>query len=394
MLTSPLFELDFKDKTEYIFCHYFRIAPFAYRPNKMDKYEEVLTSDKFKTSEEYHKYIFENDISDTENRYIEDDKHFSNPIGTLLLEFLEADLSDTKFIKKNTLKFGSVAVSENNPGNNDFDFDIQFPQNGDSEYDRSIDMEYFDNSLDQISKKKLDDYRKTQKEFKKIINFSYNLDNLFYLNGLTPTQRYFIYKRSCAKDDYFSITNLYLSNINLGYGINYGDFSIDIKYFGKTPQELAKELKKNDKKNHHYQGRAYVYSFNSLISAYYFSLLYFIENNIPIKKCKNCGKYFIPENRNSSVYCNRIYTDKKTCKEIGANNAYNEKLKKDEVNGLYRKILSAKKMTANRNPDIPLYLEKYEKWKAEANQFKKDIKSGKKTEDEFKQWLENTKKQY
>ena len=57
MLTSPLFELDFKDKTEYIFCHYFRIAPFAYRPNKMDKYEEVLTSDKFKTSEEYHKYI-------------------------------------------------------------------------------------------------------------------------------------------------------------------------------------------------------------------------------------------------------------------------------------------------------------------------------------------------
>ena len=54
--------------------------------------------------------------------------------------------------------------------------------------------------------------------------------------------------------------------------------------------------------------------------------------------------------------------------------------------------LSAKKMLANRNPDIPMYLEKYEQWKKEANQFKKDIKEGKKTEEEFKQWIEETRK--
>lgn len=49
-------------------------------------------------------------------------------------------------------------------------------------------------------------------------------------------------------------------------------------------------------------------------------------------------------------------------------------------------------MTANRNPDIPLYLEKYEKWKTEANQFKQDIKFGKKTQEQFKEWLEKTRK--
>lgn len=53
-----------------------------------------------------------------------------------------------------------------------------------------------------------------------------------------------------------------------------------------------------------------------------------------------------------------------------------------------------KKMLANRNPDIPMYLEKYEKWKAEANQFKQDIKSGTKTQGEFKEWIEKTKKSY
>ena len=59
---------------------------------------------------------------------------------------------------------------------------------------------------------------------------------------------------------------------------------------------------------------------------------------------------------------------------------------------LYRRTLSAKKMLANRNPDIPIYLEKYEKWKKEANKFKQDIKNGTKTEEEFKQWIEETKK--
>ena len=49
-------------------------------------------------------------------------------------------------------------------------------------------------------------------------------------------------------------------------------------------------------------------------------------------------------------------------------------------------------MLANRNPDIPMYLEKYEKWKAEANQFKKDIKAGIKTQEQFKEGLENTRK--
>ena len=51
-------------------------------------------------------------------------------------------------------------------------------------------------------------------------------------------------------------------------------------------------------------------------------------------------------------------------------------------------------MLANRNPDIPMYLEKYEKWKSEANQFRKDIKLGKKTEEEFKNWIEETRKNY
>lgn len=129
-------------------------------------------------------------------------------------------------------------------------------------------------------------------------------------------------------------------------------------------------------------------------SACFITLLELIKNDTPIYVCKNCGKYFIPSSKKNTLYCNNIYEHGKTCQEIGAMITYNEKLKKDEINTLYRKTLSAKKMLANRNPDIPMYLEKYEKWKEEANKFKQDIKNGLKTEEQFKQWIEETRKKY
>ena len=34
------------------------------------------------------------------------------------------------------------------------------------------------------------------------------------------------------------------------------------------------------------------------------------------------------------------------------------------------------------------------KWKEEANKFKQDIKNGLKTEEQFKQWIEETRRKY
>ena len=48
-------------------------------------------------------------------------------------------------------------------------------------------------------------------------------------------------------------------------------------------------------------------------------------------------------------------------------------------------------MTVKRNPDIEYYKTNYEKWKKEAKQFINDIKNGKKTYDEFDEWLNEKK---
>lgn len=385
----PYFLLDFKNKKEYILCHYFRIAPFRYIPNKTIHFEEILTSDKFKTRKEYYSYLSDNHISNIETRYSQDTHNLNNPIGTLLFDFLDADLSNTTFIKKCALKYGASAVHTVTEGWDDFETEINRYNNNESQYESSYEIELFDEVLDIQSNVKLEEYQELQAELKKAINFVYNLNNLPYLKDLSASQRFFIYniKQSSKEKNMYS----YLEQIGISYSLDFSKYTNSIEsYINLNSEEIAKELKKKSRNQH--LTKTFSYSFPCLLSAYYFSLIYFVENNIPIKRCKNCGKYFIPENRNSSVYCNRIYTDKKTCKEIGANNAYNEKLKKDEVNKLYRRTLSAKKMLANRNPDIPIYLEKYEKWKIEANKFRQDIKEGKKTEEEFKKWLEKTKK--
>lgn len=394
LLIFPYFLLDFTNKEENISTNFFKIESFIYKPNSISNFQPILTSDNFKTSKEYHEYLFKNDIHDIEERYVQESHSFRNPLGNFLFDFLNANSIDKIFIKKLLFKYGIAALTD--PVGKSFseDFNLFYEDPRASKNDDSIDIDYFQLKMSAGIKDIMDSYIVLQKALRDVINFSYNINKEKYLNGLTPTQRYYIYVHSYKEDSYMELFK-YLTDVSFSQEFDFSEYDKSIKESNfNSPESLSKYIKNECKKNKNFQIKNYMYSFSSLLSAYYFCVLYFVENNIPIKICKNCSKYFIPENRVSSVYCNRIFENNKTCKEVGANNAYKEKLKKDEINLLYRKTLSAKKMLANRNPDIPMYLEKYEAWKSEANKYKQDIKSGKKTQEQFKQWLENTKKQY
>ena len=390
----PYFLLDFTNKEENISTNFFKIESFIYKPNSISNFQPILTSDNFKTSKEYHEYLFKNDIHDIEERYVQESHSFRNPLGNFLFDFLNANSIDKIFIKKLLFKYGIAALTD--PVGKSFseDFNLFYEDPRASKNDDSIDIDYFQSKMSAGIKNIMDSYIVLQKALRDVIDFSYNINEEKYLNGLTPTQRYYIYVHSYKEDSYMELFK-YLTDVSFSQEFDFSEYDKSIKESNfNSPESLSKYIKNECKKNKNFQIKNYMYSFSSLLSAYYFCVLYFVENNIPIKICKNCSKYFIPENRVSSVYCNRIFENNKTCKEVGANNAYKEKLKKDEINLLYRKTLSAKKMLANRNPDIPMYLEKYEAWKSEANKYKQDIKSGKKTQEQFKQWLGNTKKQY
>lgn len=119
------------------------------------------------------------------------------------------------------------------------------------------------------------------------------------------------------------------------------------------------------------------------------------ENKIKIKKCQNCGKYFIPESRSDEIYCNNIspQDNERTCKEYGSRKLWYDRLKNDEAARLARNIYSAKQMLVRRNPDIREYKEMFELFKTEKKRWEEMVKAGEKTREDYIAWLNKMKAQ-
>lgn len=116
--------------------------------------------------------------------------------------------------------------------------------------------------------------------------------------------------------------------------------------------------------------------------------IYFIlKQGMTIKLCENCGKYFIPYERTDTKYCEREspQNPEMTCKEYGSQRLWYTN--STEYYKLYRKIYSRKQMNARRNPDIVEYNTEFEKYKEQSKQWRKKVKKGIKTEQEFIEWL-------
>lgn len=364
-----------------------------------DTYTILKERDEFKTKKEYTKYLstYSDSICKLYKSDFTDEK---NKLGTTLLKFLNYDFTDFNSFVEFIYNYGLPALVFNSD-----DEDIGNPFNEYTKLNITNDKEnIFLTEKDFIlvcknnyekRKKILIDY---QFQFKTIINFINNLSNLEYLENFSIAERFFIYKQADFTN--YSDMSIILSSyitltydvepmkfLNIGSCPNTGNFEENAKaiseYIRNYPAEYDDEL-----------FTSLCFNCHVIETACFISILELIKNNTPIYICKNCGNYFIPSSKKNTLYCNNIFEHGKTCQEIGAMVTYNEKLKKDEINLLYRKTLSAKKMLANRNPDIPMYLEKYEQWKKEANKFKQDIKLGKKTEEEFKNWIEETRKNY
>lgn len=362
-----------------------------------DTYTILRKKDEFKTKKEYNKYLstYSNSIC---KLYKSDFVSEANELGTLLLKFVNYDFTDFNRFVEFVHEYGIPGI--------DF-YDInKGPSNPFNKYtnlnitnDRK-NIFLTENDFILVCKKIFEKRRKIlikyQSEFKKLINFINNLSNLDYLDDFSIADRFYIYKY--ANDNYMDMSLELSVFITLFYDIEplkdfdpYSFYHVQSS-FEENAKTIAEKLKTSHQKYDNDLFLSFCFNCHTVESACFITLLELIKNDTPIYICKNCGKYFIPSSKKNTLYCDNIYEHGKTCQEVGAMITYNEKLKNNEINALYRKTLSAKKMLANRNPDIPMYLEKYKRWKEEANKFKNDIRQGLKTQEDFKNWIEETKK--
>ncbi len=111
-----------------------------------------------------------------------------------------------------------------------------------------------------------------------------------------------------------------------------------------------------------------------------------------IRKCQNCGQYFIPHNLKETKYCNELFEETgKTCKQIGKELAYRKSLQEDSLLDKYRKrYMSLASSVSHYGTDRAI--EKFEKYKKDGAIMKKKYLNKEITPKEFEKWIESTKK--
>lgn len=222
------------------------------------------------------------------------------------------------------------------------------------------------------------DAEKVQAIYSKFVDYIFNKHSMENSRKMTNKIRFYIYYTS-----HFKTLKPYVTDFQIDNAFNY---KIVPEYLETNEDKLLEFFTTG-------QHFADVYSdigatSSSIYTILYITLFQFVEeNNFIIKKCKNCGKYFITDNPRVN-YCDNLFKRNQTCKDIGNQIAQRVKQENDKVYGKYRKMYSKKAMLVKRNPDIEVYKKDYESWKKEAKKFMNDIRNEKKTYEEFDKWLD------
>jgi hypothetical protein len=135
------------------------------------------------------------------------------------------------------------------------------------------------------------------------------------------------------------------------------------------------------------------YRLNSIEDLIRCSLFEMARHEILIRKCGNCGRYFVPRNRSDTLYCegNSPQDPTRTCRQYNSEHLWYDRLKSDGELKLCRNIASAKQMLAKRNPKNVGYAEDLKRFREESKQWKEDYLAGRKSREEFREWLEDSR---
>ena len=232
-----------------------------------------------------------------------------------------------------------------------------------------------------------------QKLFRDFVDYVFNNDRKTKLANLSNSQRFYIFEH--INPEIQNLSKEYICDYNLDFKFKNFDFTNALlkEIINKNPDPLSDEnflintLEYNDPFGRNTIPSSYNFQTNSLYTYFYIILYHIVINDKDyIKKCQVCGNYFFSD-KNTTLYCNGKYNKKMTCKEYGIKTSQKRKEEEEPVYKKYRQIYAKKAMMVKRNPDIEYYKTNYEKWKKEAKQFINNIKAGKKSYDEFDEWL-------
>ncbi len=294
------------------------------------------------------------------------DKPFSNKVGTLLLDFLNADFSSFEnsyntFFYKYGFSFLSgqyLYVKSLSELNESFAYCMMYEWY--STYRQSFLKEW-------------------QKIYRKFMNYVYSFEE--YSDSKSAK-----YDRM-AKFEAYAIMDDVICRDSKNIEMK-SDHYLERHYLTRdvnTVEKLTELIQKGEPKFLSND----VYSFKDLGKAVFLDFKMLVKNeDIVVKQCKNCGRYFQPVNSQAEVYCNLPNFDgSPTCKTKGARETYNRNL--NEVEGLliYRRTYQKRIMEVSRDRENKALKQAFDKWKKAAQEKIKMFKKGLIGEDALYKWM-------
>ena len=209
------------------------------------------------------------------------------------------------------------------------------------------------------------------------VEYIFNMNNLEEIKDLTPLQRFQVMTNS-------DVSNKSLDKIdNNKIRINLSAFEIlrDYSDFPMRQDETQRIVSKANVNS------SYFVEYTDIIQTLLIELLEIAKLNIEIKKCRNRGKFFVPDNRSDEIYCSNIYENGKTCKEIGHFKVQQKKIQENDDLRIYRNVYQKLLLRTRRNPSNTKYARDFEFFKDDNNKWRENISKGKCTEKEYLEWL-------
>lgn len=216
-----------------------------------------------------------------------------------------------------------------------------------------------------------------QRSLKIDIEYIFNVNQLEEIKELTPLQRFQVITNSDKSNESLK----YLDNSKVKLNLSAFEILRDFSNFPMRQDETQKIVSKANVSS------SYFIECTDIIQALLIEFIELAKLNIEIKKCRNCGKFFVPDNRSDEIYCSNIFENGKTCKEIGHFKVQQKLIHENDNLRIYRNVYQKLLLRTRRNPDNIQYARDFEFFKEDNNKWKENISKGLASEKEYIKWL-------
>ena len=184
---------------------------------------------------------------------------------------------------------------------------------------------------------------------------------------LTPIQRYALLQRTSPTVCVFAQSMYDLVSVQHRISEN------GQRVFATARKEITHELVSKLKGS---EFSAYLfYCTDDIRALVYLEYEYMCTQGYAIRRCDNCGRWFLPYSV-VALYCDRIVEGRgKSCKEIAAAEKYSRKVNSDAAKKLYTRLNNNYQMRCARTPELYPASER-EKWQRMAKDLMKEVSSG------------------